>query len=84
MYTGDGQETLWPVGTHRLLRPKSGTEPLEKLLGPDEDYLRNADTYFIFGDFLVCPLEKDTLGAERNVCIRSARNLKLVNRPTDR
>ena len=77
VYTGDGQETLWPVGTHRLLRPVSGTDTLYKLLGNDPDYL---DDYFIFGDFVVCPLEKDVPGQMRNVCIKSARNLKRVKR----
>jgi hypothetical protein len=77
VYTGDGQETLWPVGTHRLLRPVFGTDTLYKLLGEDTRYL---DEYFIFGDFVVCPLEKDTPGHIRNVCIKSARNLRRVRR----
>ena len=81
VYTGDGQETLWPVGTHRLLRPKSGTDPLYKLLRND---VSNLDDYVIFGDFVVCPLEKEIPGQMRNVCIKSARNLRRVKRnPAD-
>lgn len=79
VYTGDGLETLWPVGTHRVLRPQSGTEPLYKLLGSDVDEL---DGHVIFGDFVVCPLEKEVPGQMRNVCIKSARNLKRVKRET--
>jgi len=71
-------ETLWPVGTHRLLRVKSGPDSLYKLL--DDDRIRNASNYFIFGDFVVCPLEKEIPGAMRSVCIRSARNLRRVKR----
>jgi hypothetical protein len=77
VYTGDGQQALWPVGTHRLLWPASGTEPLYKLLGND---VSSADDYVIYGDFVVCPLEKDIPGKERSVCIKSARNLRRVKR----
>jgi hypothetical protein len=77
VYTGDSQQTLWPVGTHRLLRPEYGTEPLLKLLGND---ISTLDDYFIFGDFVVYPLEKEIPGHVRSVYIKSARNLRRVNR----
>ncbi len=77
VYTGDSQQTLWPVGTHRLLRHEYGTEPLLKLLGND---IRTLDDYFIFGDFIVCPLEKEIPGHIRSVYIKSARNLRRVKR----
>ena len=82
VYTADGQEVLWPVGTHRLLRAESGTEPLLNFLdGNDIRKLeRNASDYVIFGDFVVCPLEKEIPGAMRNVCIKSSRNLRRVKR----
>ena len=74
VYTGDGMEVLWPVGTHRLLWPASGTEQLEKLLGD-----RPSD-FYIFGDFVVRPLEKDVPGKMRHVCIQQMRNLRRVKR----
>jgi hypothetical protein len=77
VYTGDSQQTLWPVGTYRLLRPEYGTEPLLKLLGND---ISTLDDYFIFGDFIVCPLEKEIPGHIRSVYIKSARNLRRVKR----
>lgn len=77
VYTGDSQKTLWPVGTHRLLRPDYGSEPLLKLLGDD---ISTLDDYFIFGDFVVCPLEKEIPGHLRSVYIKSARNLRRVKR----
>jgi hypothetical protein len=40
----------------------------------------NANNYFIFGDFVVCPLEKEIPGAMRSVCIKSAQNLRRVKR----
>ncbi len=77
VYTGDSQQTLWPVGTHRLLRPEYGAEPLLDLLGND---ISTLDDYFIFGDFVVCPLEKEIPGHRRDVYIKSARNLRRVKR----
>jgi hypothetical protein len=53
----------------------SGTDPLYKLLGDD---ISDLDDYVIFGDFVVCPLEKEIPGKMRSVCIKSARNLRRV------
>ncbi len=59
----------------------SGTDPLYKLLGDDT---RDQDDYFIFGDFEVCPLEKEIPGQMRNVCVKTARSLRRVKRkPSD-
>src|SRR5437899_3871449 len=69
VYTGDGMEVLWPVGTHRLLWAESGTDQLNALLG------NHLDDSFIFGDFVVCPLTKEIAGEMRHVCIQHARNL---------
>jgi hypothetical protein len=69
---------LWPVGTHRLLRVTSGLEPLCKLL--DDCSIHTVGDYFVFGDFVVCPLEKDTPGAMRSVCIKVAKNLRRAKR----
>jgi hypothetical protein len=77
VYTADGKQTLWPVGTRRILRVESGADPLLKFLGDDPV---NANNYFIFGDFVVCPLEKEIPGAMRSVCIKSAQNLRRMKR----
>jgi len=79
VYTGDSQVVLWPVGTHRVLRVMSGLELPCKLLD-DCSNIQTVGDYFVFGDFVVCPLEKDTPGAMRSVCIKSARNLRRVKR----
>src|SRR5262249_39743754 len=75
VYTGDGQEVLWPVGTHRLLRSLSDNEPLYSvIMGGEESETRQfeemAGKYAIMGDFLVCPRAKEVAGAMRNVCIQ--------------
>lgn len=82
VYTADGVEVLWPVGTHRLLRVESGAEPMYKLL--DGNNIHNleagADSYVILGDFTVCPLEKEIPGAMRRVCVKGSKNLTRAKR----
>lgn len=78
VYTGNGMEELWPVGTHRLLWVASGTDQLNAVLGD------NPDDFLIFGDFVVCPLRKNIAGEMRHVCIKRAQNLRRVRRkPAD-
>lgn len=79
VYTGDGQQVLWPIGTHRLLRVISGLEIPCRVLD-DCSNIQTVGDYFVFGDFVVCPLEKDTPDAMRGVSIKSARNLRRVKR----
>ena len=74
IYSGDGMEVLWPVGTHRTLWAVAGTEKLEDLLGD------NTADFVVFGDFELCPLGKDIHGEMRRVCIKEMRNLKRVKR----
>jgi len=70
---------LWQVGTHRFFRVASGFELPCKLLD-DCSNIQTVGDYYVFGDFVVCPLEKDTPGAMRSVSIKSARNLRRVKR----
>ena len=74
VYTGDGQEDLWPVGSRRLLMVMAGGDRLYRMLGDGLD-----DSY-IFGDFVVCPLEKEIPGKKRAVCIKEMKNLRRVKR----
>ena len=74
---GNGQNVLWPVGTHRLLNVMAGDEAPYKLVEDD------LDGYDVFGDFVVCPLEKDVAGAMRKVCMQSANNMHRTKRPAD-
>jgi len=74
VYTADGKEVLWLVGTHRLLGVVSGPEQL---------YLLQVDhpsNFFVFGDFDVCPLTREIPGEMRHVCIKEMKNLRRVKR----
>ncbi|MGD9162093.1 MAG: hypothetical protein PVG39_27020, partial [Desulfobacteraceae bacterium] len=33
--------------------------------------------WYIFADFLVCPLEKDTPGTMRTICVKSVKNIRV-------
>jgi hypothetical protein len=70
---------LWQVGTHRYFRVASGFELPCKLLD-DCSNIQTVGNYFVFGDFVVCPLNKDTPDELRSVSIKSARNLRRVKR----
>jgi len=74
VYTGDGMEVLWPVGTHRLLWAASGTDQLDNI------FTGHFDDSDIFGDFVVCPLTKEVSGEMRHVCIKGMSNLRRIKR----
>jgi hypothetical protein len=74
VYTGDGMEVLWPVGTHRLLWASAGTDQLDEMMGD-----RLSD-FYVFGDFVVCPQSKEVPGEMRHVCVKQMSNLRLVRR----
>jgi len=72
---------MWVVGTHRMLNVVEATE-----LNDDENSaipasvgtlmaLGRPQEIVVFGDYEVCPLEKDQPGRMRAVCIESASNL---------
>jgi hypothetical protein len=71
-YTGDGQMDLWPVGSKRKLGVSGASDQLEDMTSGGE--------YFVFGDFVVCPLEKEIPGKKRAVCIKEMKNLRRVKR----
>ena len=72
---------LWLIGTKRVVALNNDFDSL-----PSETrkylYLTSEDHSYIFGDFVVCPLEPDTPGQMRRVCITGAE--KLVVEPLRR
>src|ERR1017187_7951166 len=80
LYTADGREVLSPVGTHRLLQAMSGTKPMTTILCDRAFPCATASDFYVFGDFVVCPLQKDVPGEMRQVCVQHARNLRRVKR----
>jgi hypothetical protein len=65
---------IWKVGTNRILGISGGEQ---SPIAPEEllEYLRFG--VYIFGDFLVCPFEKDKPGWMQPVCIESAKNIRI-------
>jgi hypothetical protein len=72
---------LWLIGTKRVVALANDFEALpseiQKYL-----YMTSEDHSYIFGDFLVCPLEPDTPGLMRQACVTGAE--KLVVQPLRR
>jgi hypothetical protein len=69
---------IWRVGTTRVL----GVLPSEAEIAPAvvRKYVRSGTN--LYGDFEVCPFEKETPGWMRAVCVESATNL-VVERHID-
>jgi hypothetical protein len=74
---------IWPVGTNRMLcvpdNYESHYEFFDKLFDAVyKDCGKDVDVeWYIFADFLVCPLEEDIPGTMRAVCIKSDKNLRV-------
>jgi hypothetical protein len=67
---------VWLIGTTRRVAVLNTEIPslLEKYLQMDSE-----DHSYIFGDFEICPLEPDTPGHMRSVCVSDAKNLVVQN-----
>ena len=72
---------VWLIGTKRVVALSNDFDSL-----PSETrkylYLTSEDHSYIFGDFVVCPLERDTPGQIRQACVTGAE--KLVVQPLRR
>lgn len=77
-YNGAPSLRIWPIGTHRLLgvlkdeEPLSIPENIRNLIGFDKD---------IYGNFLVCPFTRTKPDYMQIVCVESASNIHVQNRP---
>jgi hypothetical protein len=69
------------IGTKRIVAPNNDIDALPPEI---RKYLEmtSEDHSYIFGDFLICPLEPDTPGRLRQVCVTAAE--KLVVQPLRR
>jgi len=63
---------LWIVGTHRIVAPTNIPPKVADYL----DLGVPAFDVVVFGDYEICPIEKDIPGWMRSVCIESATHLK--------
>ena len=72
-------QVIWLVGTTRRLDVANeahnffppGVLKYLEMTSPDHSY--------IFGDFTICPIERDTPGRMRAVCVADAKNLVVQN-----
>ena len=72
---------LWLIGTKRVVAVANSIDSLPSEI---QRYLEmtSEDHSYIFGDFVVCPLEPDTPGHMRQACVTGAE--KLVVQPLRR
>jgi len=68
---------IWLIGTTRRVAVQSTEMPsfVEKYLS-----MTSEDQSYIYGDFEICPVEPDTPGHMRSVCVSGAENLVVQNR----
>ena len=73
--------TIWLVGTTRKVRVENEEVPsfIDKYLD-----MTSEDHSYIFGIFEVCPVEPDTPGQMRAVCVADAKELVVQNLRTPR
>jgi hypothetical protein len=68
-------QRLWLIGTRRVVRVDNEMPPL---LQP---YLEMTSTRhsYIYGDWVICPVERDVPGHMRSVCVTGAERLVVEN-----
>jgi len=69
---------LWHVGTKRLMNAGDGEEDLPASLS--SLFSNHSAMNIVFGDFEVCPLEKERAGHMQSVCIESASHLFVTDK----
>jgi len=65
---------IWIIGTTRVLGLENDFEDLPEQVRKYL-YMTSENHSYIFGDFDVCPVEPDTPGRSRRVCVAGAQNL---------
>ena len=83
---GSGIRRIWIIGTHRIVHmwDEDDTPMPAALTRYDHsivDRLLQNDDAFLFGNFLICPLERDRPGFSRHMRIRGARHLIWNGKP---
>jgi hypothetical protein len=72
-------QTIWLIGTNR--RVSVDNDPTDFLPANALKFteLTSPDHSYIFGDFTICPIEPDSPGHMRSVCVTAAKNLVVKN-----
>ncbi len=77
-YNGTPSWRIWVIGTHRLLgihEVDLNEEDIEHPLMPLTLHFDTGFDYTFFGDFEVCPLERQMPHTMQTVCVASARHI---------
>lgn len=84
-YGGDGQLRIWEIGTHHEYRPDQASDSvvlgwLEAGVNKSErpDYASPASAVYMFGDFVICPVEPYKKGAVQTVAVKSVEHRRYV------
>ena len=72
-------QTIWVVGTTRRLAVANDADNFFPATVLKYLEITSPDHSYIFGDFTICPIERDTPGHMRMVCVADARNLVVQN-----
>ena len=86
LYGGDGQLRIWHIGTHHDYEPdqsswdrvmawlEAGVKDADK-----EKYASPASTVYLYGDFLVCPVEPFKQGSVQMARIESVKHRRYTS-----
>jgi hypothetical protein len=69
---------LWLIGTRRIVALENDVEKVPHLIRPYLEMTSPRHSY-IYGDFVVCPVEHDVPGHMRRVCVAGAERLVIEN-----
>jgi len=82
---GDGQLRIWHIGTHHEFQPDPTTWSkvttwLETgVTDADKRYASPASMVYLYGDFVVCPVEPIKVGAVQTAIIGSVQHRRYVD-----
>ena len=65
---------IWLIGTSRIVALDNGVEELPPLISKYLE-MTSPNHSYVYGDFDICPLERDTPGHMRRVCVIGAQKL---------
>ena len=65
---------IWLIGTRRIVALDNGVEELPPLISKYLE-MTSLNHSYVYGDFDMCPLERDTPGHMRRVCVIGAQKL---------
>src|SRR6478672_5142697 len=68
-------QTIWLIGTNRRVSVTNDTSDFLPAAALKYTELTSPEHSYIFGDFTICPIEPESVGQIRGVCVAAAKNL---------